>query len=824
MTILLQPRSSACLLLLASGTLSAAPTAQPKASPIAQAFREAVPRMAQARKETQVAARRFASKPPRRNLDAELWDALEHKDGVQALALTGEGARAAGQRAETREEEEGEERGGWTALMLLADSDLGLSEDQEILLAQRLFDGGSPLGKRKDRQGSALTLAMARGKWKLVDWILATGGEDLSATRETWESGDPDFSPLGMAMQARRPELFRRLLKAGADPEVPDAQGATALLHAAGQPEYADILLAGGAKASVRDKEQRGMVEYAVMAGASLDLVDRWAKSAAPFQPHPGILAMAARSRSPERVLDLLARKWGNPDAADKGQPPALILCARRNRLDLVEALLKAGASPALGQTPLQEALKAGHLKVALRLLQCPDYDQGILASWQGGFPYLATACGLEAEPENADAKRDVIRLLIARGVSPDEVASPRCSGDEVIHTARELAEACGFGGLMPQGPSAWARWKDAPVLDCLTGAPIPPGAGAPRRSGQLPPLKTPRLTRFHPKNTRHSPEIGVGPFGYQFRLAPDTPYRLFSKDAKHEIQGTDHQGVLFDTTDSDGYTRFVRMPHPIKEEDWCLCEVIGELDGRFGSFFNLVNSDTGDPLPDSPYALEHLPAGGVYFGRSGKDGMTAYLMGRQASGITLFASDFAFQSLDDQILFKADHFWRRKGHLQENLRQLEWLFQENGSTGTEQSTSQSTAQLRSAQEGEDESGDFAGEQPRTADEIRKVHSVLRASRAAFLVANDRTELAGPDLDYLVACPSLPKSAQSQLEFLGERLAFEPRGRILGAIAKAMAKPESAVARRGIPDRSCLIEPDDPYFKDWRSNPKSLFE
>nr|WP_320132822.1 hypothetical protein [uncultured Holophaga sp.] len=281
-----------------------------------------------------------------------------------------------------------------------------------------------------------------------------------------------------------------------------------------------------------------------------------------------------------------------------------------------------------------------------------------------------------------------------------------------------------------------------------------------------------------------------MGPFGYQFRMTPRTPYRLFSSRSGDRIRGLS-QGVLFGVTDAEGYTRFVRMSHPVPEEAWRLDEVFGSLGGRYGEAFSLQDSRTGMGLEDFPYALVELPAGNIYFGRTGRHGLTAYLQTLRPR--TLEFHDMSMHDWTDedrkriaQLRFKVDILWRRHGHFRANLYWIEETFREQ--LALEASLLERLGRVPESHEGaegEDPGDELAG----LLHEAEATGLILRAGRAAFLVAHGRSGLAEPDVAVLLDCPELPSDAREPVDFLGRHLGRDPRARILAERVRAMGEP-----------------------------------
>jgi len=117
---------------------------------------------------------------------------------------------------------------------------------EEVVSAMR-HGGGIP-----NRTGiTPLAMAARFGATSSVIALLQAGANPDLATGDRWKS-----TPLMEAARDGNIEIARRLLRAGARIDHPDAAGGTALHWAvrAGQAPYADVLLKGRADQSIRDR------------------------------------------------------------------------------------------------------------------------------------------------------------------------------------------------------------------------------------------------------------------------------------------------------------------------------------------------------------------------------------------------------------------------------------------------------------------------------------------------------------------------------------------------------------------------------------------
>src|SRR5580704_5495019 len=150
----------------------------------------------------------------------------------------------------------------------------------------------------------------------------------------------------------------KALLAHGADPNAKDAKGATALMYAAlyGDVEYVDVLLKKGADPNA--SSDLGVTALMWAAGDFTKvrtLVAHGAKVNA--RSNSGVTALSVAAASPGNLptVRLLLDKGADPTAADKdGAGPLWLACARGDT-QIVEELLRRGASPDETQTRLTE-------------------------------------------------------------------------------------------------------------------------------------------------------------------------------------------------------------------------------------------------------------------------------------------------------------------------------------------------------------------------------------------------------------------------------------------------------------------------------------
>ena len=298
--------------------------------------------------------------------------------------------------------------------------------DERLLAATRagrieaalaaLADGADPEtlpapGERDQR--SLPMLAALLGDLRLLRELIARGADLnaehagltplLAATRDSWHG---------------RPEAVMTLLANGADPRHADAEGNTALHHAARStdPAVAALLLDAGATLEALNAEGFSPLGIACASGnwrLAKFLIERGAKPE-PQDGQPALLAAAGGDDDPAGV-QLLLRHKARVDARGHGQRSALHVACAAGNADVVGCLLDAGADrnarDESGATPLLEAARQGQATVLARLAKArPD----VSAVDGHGRNALVLAAESEAGPE-------FLRHLIAMGVDPEQ-------------------------------------------------------------------------------------------------------------------------------------------------------------------------------------------------------------------------------------------------------------------------------------------------------------------------------------------------------------------------------------------------------------------
>lgn len=233
----------------------------------------------------------------------------------------------------------------------------------------------------------------------------------LGATRDSWHG---------------RPEAVMTLLSNGADPRTRDGEGNTALHFAARStdPGVAALLRDAAAELEAINHEGLSPLGMACAAGnwrVARFLIERGAKPEPPGG-QPALLAAAGSEDDDPAGVQLLLKSKARVDARDRQGRTALHVAAYAGHIEIVIALLEAGADPALadaqGRTPLMEAVRGGHVEVVDELLrQLPDGGASQAARVDAdGRGLLSLAC------DSDRATPELIARLIDLGADPAQV------------------------------------------------------------------------------------------------------------------------------------------------------------------------------------------------------------------------------------------------------------------------------------------------------------------------------------------------------------------------------------------------------------------
>jgi ankyrin repeat protein len=274
---------------------------------------------------------------------------------------------------------------------------------------QALLAGGlSPMAAGEQNQSPPLVIAVVTKNHEIVKMLLAKGANP-DARHATYYNA----TSLMLAVNGRDLEMARLLLEAGADVNLTDKLGDSALNWATfyGDEPIAGLLLAHRIDATLYG---HGNALDVAMRRGHQKLVERYVDYLGrrqPVTPKDQALQRAVAAGTPDGVKAALAA-GANVNANDSTGRPMLGLAARNGDAAVAAALLDAGARPdapdPIGFTPLIEAARDGKLEVAQLLLA-----RGANARQRSAANGLElTALHLAA----AGGQRSLVELLVARG------------------------------------------------------------------------------------------------------------------------------------------------------------------------------------------------------------------------------------------------------------------------------------------------------------------------------------------------------------------------------------------------------------------------
>ncbi len=233
---------------------------------------------------------------------------------------------------------------GETALMIASRS--GSVEGVKALLAH----GAKVNAVESHKNQNALMWAAAEGHSEVVDVLIANGADVKSASKA-------GFTALVFAAQKGGAKCVSSLLKAGADANyaVPNGTAVLEIAASAKKAQAAEALLDSGAKVDAADRSGNTALHVAAQEG-DLELVKILLNKGA----NPNVKSALVQSSG--------FRGGGGGFFRAVGEQTPLLLAARANHLDIVKALVDAGADPKLkaqdGSTFLMAAAGSGHIEM----------------------------------------------------------------------------------------------------------------------------------------------------------------------------------------------------------------------------------------------------------------------------------------------------------------------------------------------------------------------------------------------------------------------------------------------------------------------------
>ena len=304
---------------------------------------------------------------------------------------------------------------GMTALMLA--SKAGHEEIVETLLS--MWTRGSC----QDHGQTAVRTDTVSLPHTDIEQESMAGKNDETAAVETLVThynGDPDkqdnngLTALHHASQGGHSNVVQILLKGGANPNIQEKDGWTALMIAS-HSEVVQILLKGGANPNIQEKDGWTALMTASQNGHS-EVVQILLKGGADpnIQRVEGKAAlMLASVNGHLYVVKILLKSSADPNIQEKDGWTSLMSACTKGHSEVVKILLSGGADPNIqekdGWTALMSACTSGHFEVVQILLK-GDADPNIQK--EDGWTALMSAC------TNGHSK--MVQILLKGGADPN--------------------------------------------------------------------------------------------------------------------------------------------------------------------------------------------------------------------------------------------------------------------------------------------------------------------------------------------------------------------------------------------------------------------
>jgi ankyrin repeat protein len=249
---------------------------------------------------------------------------------------------------------------------------LAVGNDDEELV-EMLINGGADVSQHLPKVGSALVLAVANNKEKMVDLLLRKN-PDLNIKNEKRATA-LTLAIAHVDVAKRNKAIAKKLIAAGADVNLRDENGRTALLLAFEFENYeiANLLLEKNADVNVSNANRQTPLHFATwqenlalvkkLVGQKANVNSRDEKNSTP------LIYAAMRSRLD--ISEVLIAGGANLNLLSDAGATALSYAAKEGYTSLVNFLLKSGADPNLGQQgnkPLELARKFNRTETILAL------------------------------------------------------------------------------------------------------------------------------------------------------------------------------------------------------------------------------------------------------------------------------------------------------------------------------------------------------------------------------------------------------------------------------------------------------------------------
>ena len=206
------------------------------------------------------------------------------------------------------------------------------AENASLPMVERLLAGGADAGAARTSGLTPLMTAARTGNAAIVEALVDHGADVNAATAETRSTA------LMWGLAAPHPDVVRLLLERGADPTLETSAGFTPLMFAArnGDVEMGRALVAAGVDVDAPGADGTHVLPLAIIAGQAGFARFLLEQGADPNQRAGGVTALHAAAGGVSTWLGDWYRRHGRIGGR----------IGARERLELVEALLAAGADP----------------------------------------------------------------------------------------------------------------------------------------------------------------------------------------------------------------------------------------------------------------------------------------------------------------------------------------------------------------------------------------------------------------------------------------------------------------------------------------------
>lgn len=333
-----------------------------------------------------------------------------------------------------------DKRTGMTRLMLL------ILEGRDGNAVKKILQDGADANKADHNGVTPLALARAINWGFVEEQLIAHGAKEATFPDPNQMCGDNTLLGYALSYQSCHTNYIYGLLDIGADPDMPDDSGKTALHWAAvfGKTELFKEMLAMGTDLNKADKEGLKPLHYACMNG------------------NTDIAAI---------ILDKTQNADINTPVGETARTPLMMAAARHGSYDLVEELAARGAllnvQSILAETALSEAVNSRDPAMVKKMIELgadvakhldPPSKEGLSGHILHYNPPLFSLVNTRHEKNI-----EIAKILLDAAADPNDVAIESFSGPQkgdsliyfaVSYRALELATLLLEAGADPHGTS----------------------------------------------------------------------------------------------------------------------------------------------------------------------------------------------------------------------------------------------------------------------------------------------------------------------------------------------------------------------------------